>query len=420
MADVRLKWPDTFIFLFSALLLLADMATDILTAVLYKTRDQNLWFIICVTLIAFPSFITCCWSCVASNFRQTYSENVSSALVVLDGCFFSCCLGPVTSNLKLFAFCVGKFKELWKNVQGIIVPEDDEVTSFLGVLLFSLYNDAMNLRVIQGFLETAPQLILQSYVIISSWASEIHIVQVVSIIISFINIVWLVTSYDISKEYRDLELKWQHKASMLLLNFGIQASRFLAITVFVVSFRWWLLAVIGFHWLTVIFMGCFVWSRSERTSRSSHLDVFIVLHVPLFTFMRSLNKFHIIRASDSPMPLSMEIFISCVWNLVFACENLLMAFLVYLKLQTNWYALPGLIVVVLGTFCGALSLVFDISLYRWRQKEHELPTVGRARVGTCETWIENRPEEINLDFSPAQPQETISDYRETTQSTHNV
>lgn len=408
MADVRLRWHDTFIFLFSAMLLLADMITDVLTAVVYKTRGEDLWFIVCITLVAFPSFITCCWSWVASNFRQTYAENVNSALVYLDCCFYSCCLGPVTSNLKLFAFCARKFKELWSTAQGIIVPEDDEETSFLGVLLFSLYNDALNLRVIQGFLETVPQLILQTYVIVSqTTAAEIHIIQVISITISFINIVSLVTSYEVSKEYRDLELKWRHKIAMFVFNFGIQASRFLALTVFVVAFHWWLLAILGVHWLTVITMGCLVWGRASRQTRSSHLDVFIVLYVPLFTFMRSLNKFNIIRCSDNPMPLSMEIFISATWHSVLALENLLMVLLVYLLGggEAVWYALPVLVVVILGTICGVLNLALDIYLYRWREKEHELPAVGRGRVGTCETWID-RPEPLEIHAHSTHPSKT--------------
>ena len=350
MAEVQLKWFHTFMFLFQAILTVADTTTDILTCLTYREQGNQQWFAVSLGVTLITLTVLCFWSIIASTSRvltrDTDDEEIANPDVIFRstrinvalGCL---CVGPPLHSLQLFLFCAYRFKELWKSSDGLRIEKDR---------LYYLYVHTLNLKMVEGLLESAPQLIIQVYAMVMQ-SEDIELIQMISAPISFVALVWMFTSMEILREFENYNLKVLHNVLIFLSNAGIIAARALAIIFFTLAFPWWVLLVFCVHWLIINVIGLWLW----RSDRKQDMFVFIFAYSPVYLFVYSSYYFKKLRG-NAPFSLALKNILTIAWHALFTVENIAMISAYYVKMSHDdaWYKVPALAVVVIGNIVGML------------------------------------------------------------------
>ena len=356
MAEVSLKWYHTFLFLFQAILTIADTTTDILTSLSYKERGHQKWFAVSLSVTLFTLTVLCVWSIVATTSRvwaqdtddverlePTANPDVifrSTGINVTLSCL---CMGPPLHSLQLFFFCACRFKELWKSKNGLLVEKDR---------LYYLYVHTLNLKMLEGLLESAPQLIIQVYVMLHSAQSgdNIAVIQFISASISFLSLVWMFTSMEFLREFANYSMKFVHGALILVSNAGTIAARTLAIIFFCMAFPWWVLLVFFVHWLTINLIGFWLW----RSKRKQDMITFVFAYSPFYLFVYNAYYLKKLRGS-APFTVAVQNMSVISWHILFTVENIAMMSAYYVTSHDGaWFGDVALIVVLVGNIGGIL------------------------------------------------------------------
>lgn len=354
MAEVYLKWHHTFLFLFQAILTIADTTTDILTSLEYKERGHQKWFAVSLSITLITLTVLCVWSIIATTSRAwaqdtddverlepTANPDVifrSTGINVTLSCL---CMGPPLHSLQLFFFCVCRFKELWKSKNGLLVEKDR---------LYYLYVHTLNLKMMEGLLESAPQLIIQVYVMLHGVESgdKIALIQWISAPISFLSLVWMFTSMEFLREFANYSMKFAHGVLIFLSNAGTIAARTLAIIFFTRLFPWWVLLVFFVHWLIINLIGFWLW----RSKRKQDMFIFIFAYSPFYLFVYNSYYLKKLRGS-APFTVAVQNISAISWHILFTVENIAMITAYYLAShEDDRFGVPALVIVLIGNVGG--------------------------------------------------------------------
>lgn len=354
MAEVHLKWHHTFLFLFQAILTIADTTTDILTSLEYKERGHQKWFAVSLSITLITLTVLCVWSIIATTSRAwaqdtddverlepTANPDVifrSTGINVTLSCL---CMGPPLHSLQLFFFCVCRFKELWKSKNGLLVEKDR---------LYYLYVHTLNLKMMEGLLESAPQLIIQVYVMLHGVESgdKIALIQWISAPISFLSLVWMFTSMEFLREFANYSMKFAHGVLIFLSNAGTIAARTLAIIFFTRLFPWWVLLVFFVHWLIINLIGFWLW----RSKRKQDMFIFIFAYSPFYLFVYNSYYLKKLRGS-APFTVAVQNISAISWHILFTVENIAMIAAYYLAShEDDRFGVPALVIVLIGNVGG--------------------------------------------------------------------
>ena len=350
MEEVYLKWYHTFLFLFQAFLTVADTTTDILTCLTYREQGQETWFAVSLCVTVITMIVLCVWSIIASTLRTLTKEDDAdvdaanpdvifrnTAVNVLLGCF---CVGPPLHSFQMFLVCACRFKRLWRSDGGLRIDKGR---------LYYLYIHTLNLKMVEGLLESAPQLIIQVYVMLEQ-SENISVIQMISAPISFLSLTWMITSTEVFRKFTNNNLKLLHNLVIFICNVGIIAARTLAIIFFTLAFPWWLFLVFVTHCFIIITSGYCLW----RSKRKQDLLVFIFAYSPLYLWIYSSYYLDKLRG-NAPFSFALRLGISVSWHLLFTVENIAMILGYYfLHHGRQWFDLPALVVVVAGNVGGVL------------------------------------------------------------------
>ena len=352
MAEVYLKWHHTFLFLFQAILTIADTTTDILTSLEYRKRGHDKWFAVSLSVTLITLTVLCIWSIIATTSRaweqDTDDESIANPDVIFRSAginvTLSClCMGPPLHSLQLFFFCASRFKELWKSKNGLRVEKER---------LYYLYVHTLNLKMVEGLLECAPQLIIQVYVMLhyisKQNGDEISLTQWISAPISFLSLVWMFTSMEFLREFANYSMKFAHGVLIFLSNAGTIAARTLAISFFTLLFPWWVLLVFFVHWFIINLIGFWLW----RSKRKQDMFTFIFAYSPFYLF--AYNSYYLRKLRGSaPFTVAVQNISAISWNILFTVENIAMI-CAYTLHKDGWFAVPPLVIVLIGNVGGIL------------------------------------------------------------------
>ena len=348
-----LKWHQTFLFLFQAILAVADTTTDILTCLEYRENHSN-WFAVSLGVTVFALMILCVWSAIASTLRTlTTKEDDADAedsnpdaifrspvVNVLLSCF---CVSPPLHSFQMFLICAFRFKELWKSDQGLRVEKGR---------LYYLYIHTLNLKMVEGLLEAAPQLIIQLYVMKMNFDDKkpISLIQKISVPISFLSLTWMITSMELFREFANSNTKLLHNLFIFISNVGIIAARTLAVFFFTIAFPWWLSLMLCTHIFLVNVCGYVLW----RSERKQDMVTFIFAYSPLYLLIYSSYYLKKLRGS-APFRGPLQLGVSVAWHFLFTAENISMIVASYLKLdKPKWFDTLILSVALVGNVGGIL------------------------------------------------------------------
>ena len=349
-----LKWHQTFLFLFQAILTVADTTTDILTCLEYREQGEHEWFAVSLGVTVVTLIILCVWSMIVSTLRTlTTKEDDADAegsnpdvifrSPVVNVLLSCCCVAPPLHSFQMFLICAFRFKELWKSDRGLRVEKGR---------LYYLYIHTLNLKMVEGLLESAPQLIIQLYVMRMNYmdGKPISLIQNISIPISFLSLTWMVTSMELFREFTNSNTKLLHNLVIFISNVGIIAARTLAAVAFTLAFPWWLALMFCSHLFLVNACGYMLW----RSERKQDMLTFIFAYSPLYLFVYGsyyLNKLRGSALFSRPLQLG----VSVAWHSLFTAENIGMIVASYQVLyEGRWFDTAGLSVVLVGNFGGIL------------------------------------------------------------------
>jgi len=215
----------------------ADPINDILKLVEFYRADHKTWFGVGLTFVIFP-----CVDFSVNYYAPKESElkGVSRARRYTQ--VFLCGLNPFSPalvKLQTFIFYLKIFKKLWRSEE---IKSTDTVTAVNEEAYAILANN--NIAVLyEAILESAPQFIIQLNGMVAQQES-VKIVQMVSLPVSFLCLVWASTVADdvIHGKEEDGTVNYMtHETNNLVLfltHFFVLSSRLFAIAFFTVSVKW--------------------------------------------------------------------------------------------------------------------------------------------------------------------------------------
>ena len=342
----KIKWYSKYVFLVGAILSFADPITDILTLVEFYLADHKTWFVVALGFVVLPwlpfgiYYVTLKKPLLHSVHRLKRLPTCSWFRSFLIG------FNPFSAGvarLRMFIFCV-------KN--GDDTPVSMQIQK--GELIYS-----QTAAFFEAVLESAPQFVIQLYVI-SVQDDQVSIIQMISLPVSFLSLVWTFTSTEElfnSKEITD-DIHVKHKVLLFVTYVFLLSSRLFAVVYFTVSYKWWIICFLMLHNMIVATFGYIT-----------------MIACPLFTFIYAVELFgkfcvQWIKDDFPVFPLTPKNTIRWLSNALFVVENLVMILLLYFSRHSNtWYALPVVVCVCSFTVLGT---IMRITHFYFLQKEEQV------------------------------------------------
>ena len=338
----NLKWYSTFGFLTGAILGFADPITDVFTLVEFYRENDMIWFRLGLTFMLVPCFVFTLISCLTVDNCDDACEKCSHC--VLSFTPFS----PAWASLKAFILCLVNFNNLWHDV-GVDCEDRsvDEVNRSLWNLKLAQFTEAVT--------ESVPQFIIQLYVA-NVQEQPVKIIQIISLSVSCLSIVWGFTAADGNLHGAQIEVKIKHKVLFFAVNLFLLTSRLLAICYFTMVLRLWIILVLVSHSIIVAWDDfCLVW-REGNDDDWKWWWFFILFH-----WIRDdlSAPVHYLRDNMGEQRKRLK---TVLWlsQSLYVVENFAMILVFYClsKFSNTWYALPVTVYVCTATIlCASIRLI---------------------------------------------------------------
>ena len=279
---------------------------------------------------------------VRARFIHSFSKRVLKTAL--------CALHPFSAahaRLETFLFCLKK----WCSGDKIDIEAEEVLDHIDFAVLF------------EAVLEPAPQFIIQLYAI-SVQEESAAMIQIISLPISFLTLVWAFTAIDkwsldehiiITSRTDDLNVK--HRLALYVTNLLLLSSRLSAICYFTVSYKWWVISVVMFHSCAVVIAAVI---RKRNQDEIQTYGFKILLFMGINCFRDDFVEFSIgVKVTG----LTMSVYFS---HILFVLENFFMILMFYFTYHTKaWYSLPVAVYVCVFSVLGS---TMRICLLRWLSK----------------------------------------------------
>ena len=258
--DMTFSLLDAAALIFSMFSFFLDIVTDTAVACFHYLNNDYWYCVLTLTFIMLPTFITTAislrWYITDSQLEG--SEPVSKTQWIIRLIFHTFQIGPILRYYESLQYGL-RFRE----------TKDPSEKKKIYMLMIFEDADATMLRLFESFMESAPQLMLQVYIITKNYPFDDYeywtaIVQVISISSSLISISWSLVSY--SKSLRislsnKIPMTYWSIAAMFLWEFFSITARMIALALFTSAF----VRHVGFvclaHWAIM-----FLWIYSMKTN----------------------------------------------------------------------------------------------------------------------------------------------------------
>ncbi|XP_067119472.1 XK-related protein 4-like [Centruroides vittatus] len=377
----------TLVSLFSYI---ADFGTDLVICYFFY-KGGHLWWLGLTAGVAALSAITVNiislrWYMHDEKERATCPETARRPHFSATGWMFRILfhfifLGPVIRYLDLLIYGIrsrrnGRSRSDprdWHSRLPARIEQPDDVDYYL--LMVHEDRDTALLSLLQSFMESAPQLVLQLYFLAQTDIPERHqlteYLQLASVATSLFELAWALASY-----HRAIRRSSPDKRNMSRTGTALQflwryctiGSRVVALALFASEYKYWLIPLCIGHWGVMS-----VWVMHQQTRfcdtdtgepRPCHEYLFnmVIGAIYLFCFL---------NVKEEPTRRKYAAFYVIVF-----LEDASMIVLWYLKCDTHlWYRYPAL-----GGVIGAffLGIVFMLIYYRYFHPNGRMPLVNRA------------------------------------------
>ncbi|KAK6179614.1 hypothetical protein SNE40_011932 [Patella caerulea] len=256
---------DLFVNLISLITFLLDIGTDVLVVVEFYEGGHIVWGSLSIVFICLPAIVMQFFS-----IKWYHNDGKLTICTFLPHLLL---IGPVFRYLGVIK--VG----LRARQKAGDVCRDTSIA-------FSQQNDISILRLIEAFMESAPQLGLQLYIVLTT----LHIdwLTGISIASSLISLSWAVTAYTdaLRLAYQTgYSRRWFGLIMHSLWRTCMTSARITALVLFSVVFKGWIFLVAGTHWLVMTIIisvqgtdfgdGCFETSMFRLVAGFIHIFCFL-------------------------------------------------------------------------------------------------------------------------------------------------
>ena len=395
-SDVRLGQYELFKYSFGAVLTCTDVATDISIATSYYQHRQFIWFSFCVAFAVLPSSLL-----TLAYFLQRCRQETAIALVKRFIFFANPC-GSGFLKIKLLLVCLRNYDDVW-SYHGWLVEDEKLLQDYRAEKVYHF---------VEGLLENMPQMILQIYVTIIQ-EEKISALQIISISVTFVNLVWVLTLFEYSSFVNRGTLT--HFTAMTCYNSCLIAARGLSIVTFLVAFKWVTSAVLAFHEFVCISIYFY---RNHEYFNEKEVWWIACLLMPCYIFVYWGFEVKDLNSKFFDIKLGRSIVSSSLFYLCFTSENVLMVSLFFSWSKTSDSAwnqriskIITVCVIVLSLLGTVIQLGFTFKFFRKSTRvrpSYQEQTQGIEANIRLDKHMDQSGSQINTDDSkdvPHFPQE---------------
>ncbi|XP_072027545.1 uncharacterized protein [Amphiura filiformis] len=349
---------DALFLIGSMVMYVADIALDVLVAVQYYQTNNILWSGLTMAFIIIPS-LTLQYFSLRWHFADTLDaiqknkgrENGRNQMKVT--------LCTILTWLVTHILQLGAINRYWRTLKFGWRSRSGATRSVRDYnQMVCEYRDTTMLRLLEAFMESAPQLVLQLYIM--TQLTDIYWLTAASALASLVSLSWSLEAYH--KALRESvpsekNVGWCSLMMRMAAHTFLITSRVISLALFAAYFQWWVFVAAGSHWLLMtLWLICqktqFCSTRCEEVMFDAVIGV-----VYIFSFFNMKPNRTRYRALG-------------YYSLVFV-ENTVMFALWYKTIgKDTMYGLPALVLVWGGFFLGITVLLL---YYRCCHPEAPLP-----------------------------------------------
>ena len=279
--------------------------------------------------------------------------------------FFACGFNPLSPSLV-------RIQVFWKDCKRCYSGDTSTETDH------ELRSHREWVRFNEAVFESAPQFILQLYVM-SVQQKPVEIIQIISLPISFLSLVWASTTADNPHYFERMGqtsmyvLTATHKVFLFASHIFLLSSRLFAISFFIVCYQWCIISVLMIHSVLILMVDLYWLYRTVGITR----NIIEIAANFWFHFLRDdASLTTTLAALDTEFKRTQLRRVLLLANVLFVTENCTMILLFYFSPFSNtWYALPVSVCVCSFSLIGSVARV---AVYRSLTK----PTVRHAEGPT--------------------------------------
>ncbi|PIK42027.1 putative XK-related protein 6 [Apostichopus japonicus] len=357
----------------------ADIVTDIVVAVQYLFDSDYLWAIMTFAFVLVPSvtlqYFSLRWFIIDISKEDWHK-----------GKGFMAKLLSWAEWLLFHIFQLGAIKRYWRTLKYGWRSRDESDSHTKRMMNYRMmvyeYRDITMLRLLEAFMESAPQLVLQLYIIKKQYDAmeDIHWITGISALASLSSLAWGLEAY-----HKALRESRHDKRNIGYLGVGFRmmwrtftiSSRVISLALFASVYKWIIFPIVGGHWLLMTMWLIYQKTDFCNTSLEEWFFDGVIGIIYIFSFFNMKEGRTVYRAI-------------IFYSVVFLENTLLFGFWYYSDdgiPSAKWYAIPAFILVWGGFFIG---LFFMVSYYCCLHPNIEFPCHKKTVEGrTLQPW-ENR------------------------------
>ncbi|XP_071511144.1 XK-related protein 6-like [Diadema antillarum] len=340
---------------------IADMVTDLLMGVHYFHSDYIFWGILTFIFVLIPSlvlqFLSFRWFVSDLEEDSDHHKNNGWAGKLLCWCDL-----VATHVLQL-----GVLKRYWRNMKFGLLSHKKK--KYHELMIYENRNITV-LRLLQAFMESAPQLVIQVYMMVD--VEELYWLAGASVLFSLWSLAQALEEYyEVKRDACPNRKSITFPAMQLRVAWRLFmiTSRVIAIVLFAAIYEWWVFVVVGVHWLVIM-----VWLVWQKTS-SCDIKFEEVLFDCVIGFIHIFCFFNVKKGATRYRALFF-------YTVIFV-ENTVMFGLWYSNQDSREqiYSIPALVFIWGGFFVGIFLMAF-YGLLQW----------AAALLRLTHPWYSERPD----------------------------
>ncbi|XP_033097953.1 uncharacterized protein LOC117101940 [Anneissia japonica] len=312
---------DASFLLISMATYLVDIVTDMIVCVQYLNANEYFWGFLTLFFTIAPSIIV---------------HIFSARWYLIDD-------DMTTSDWLLHVFQLGTLKRYVCVFQtGLEARRSHDASDF--ELLCHQQSDVSMLRLFESFMESAPQIVLQLYIMVAT--NDENYFTGVSAAVSLTSLCWAIAAY--SKAQRKIRIdkeriSWPGLVFQTIWRIGMVSSRVMALVLFASVFKAFIFPVVGAHWLLML-----LWVYQQNTDfcsswleeRLFNVIISIVYIFCFFNLKEGTSRFRIVA----------------FYTVMLVEDTMLVVLWTVYSDQDNQYNAAGYSIVYGGFIIGILSM----------------------------------------------------------------
>lgn len=307
-----------------------DVVFDVITAYTLYQQQQYVWLSLAAFFIAssliISQFLSAKWFLQRHTSCQSAQED-----------------GKEVNKMSLIALHAAGMGVLWRYFK-LFIPVDLRIVKHE-------VRDLCMLRLTHAFIEAAPMLLVQLYLIwLKPIRDDVKDLNIVSTVLSLVSVCWALASFNKNvrrQNVHKLVLTWLGVIFQFLWRLGTVTSRVISLTVYATVYSYWVFLVIGLHWMSMFFWlisprNVFHGDKMSKLKKDAYCALIAVVYI--FCYVNLQNS--------SPRMKMVAFYVT-----MFLENTLLVAvWLIGVHRDEPWYHEMATVVMFLSFFVGMIFM----------------------------------------------------------------